>query len=52
MAAGTEFRVRNLTLENVDTLKYLGQMMYFDNSDWTTIVRNLHRARSKRGRFS
>ena len=39
-------------IENVDTFKYLGSMLSFDNINWPTVARKLQRGRRKWGWFS
>ena len=52
VSEGAEFRVYDQILDKMDTFKYPGQMLSFDEIYWTVVVRNLHRAQSKLGMFS
>ena len=52
VSEGAEFRVYDQILDKMDTFKYPGQMLSFDEIYWTAVVRNLHRAQSKLGMFS
>ena len=51
VAAGMEFRSHDQILEKVDTFKHLVQMLYFDDIEFTSLVRNLQRVWSKCVRF-
>ena len=39
----TEFWVWNQVLDKVDTFKYMDRMMFFDESDFPVVERNLQR---------
>ena len=41
VSAGTEFRAQYQVLEQLDTFKYLGRMLYFDNIKWPMVDWNL-----------
>ena len=42
-----EFWVWNQVLDKVDTFKYLDSMLYFYDSDWPVVERNLQREQIK-----
>ena len=52
VASGMEFQDHKKILENMDTFKYIGRMLSFDDINCNDIVRNLHIVRRKWERFS
>ena len=40
VATGTEFQERDQVIENLDTFKYLGEILSFDNSNWPAVSCN------------
>ena len=51
VSVGTEFRACYRILDKVYTFKYLDRILYFYESDWPVIARDLYRAWNKWLRF-
>jgi hypothetical protein len=51
-ATGVVFHLNNVQLEKVDTFRYLGRLLSYNNSDWPTLFYNLKKAQQRWGMVS